>query len=403
MTRIRLITGAALALAVLASQWSTLAIPHQAGRLRLEARLFSQIVPTDPGAGVGPGQQGHGFTDCGTTGEAGSGAYDKDISCDDPIAPDNETAIAVHPTNPNLLLAGSNDYQISFKGNTAILQVPSGFFFSADGGITWLDGELPLQGSLGGGDPAPAFDVKHNQMVFASLSFVCGQFAPVCTRGNVMFARSPLGPNATPPTGTIVWQDTIVANGSGSDPSAQQHFMDKEWIAVDNYPASPHFGNIYIVYQRFRTESGSYDESPTLFEKSADGGRTWTQPVEISGRNPVYCTFQDDADDAATTTGANSPKATAEGAEDPFACDQDGALRPVRQRAEPRGVRAAAALRLAGHAGEVARRRQHVRGRGAHRRQPGRLRPRIRAGAWQVTSRFQQSLHRADPHRQQRG
>src|SRR6187431_1648776 len=114
MTRMRLIAGTALALALLTSQWSTLAIPHQAGRLRLEARLFSQIVPTDPGAGVGPGQQGRGFTDCGAFGEAGRGFFDKDVSCDDPIAPDNELAIAVHPTNPNLLLAGSNDYQISF-------------------------------------------------------------------------------------------------------------------------------------------------------------------------------------------------------------------------------------------------------------------------------------------------
>jgi len=329
MTRMRLIAGTALALAVLTSQWSTLAIPHQAGRLHLEARLFSQIVPTDPGSGVGPGQQGRGFSDCGTSGEAAGGVYDKDVSCDDPIAPDNETAIAVHPTNPNLLLAGSNDYQLAFKGNTAILQVPSGFFFSSDGGGTWIDGELPLTGSLGGGDPAPAFDLKHNQMVFASLSFVCGQFGPICTRGNLMFASSPLGPNATAPSGVIVWDDTIVAKGSGSDVSAQQLFIDKEWIAVDNYPSSPHFGNIYIVYQQYRTESGSYDESPTMFVKSEDGGRTWALPVEISGRNPVYCTFQDDADDTSADNGANSPKATAEGPEDPFACDQDGFSYPA--------------------------------------------------------------------------
>ena len=329
MKRIRLIAGTAIALAVLATQWSTFAIPHQVGRLRLEARLFSQIVPTDPGAGPGPGQQGRLFTNCGAFGEAGRGFYDKDISCDDPIAPDNETAIAVHPTNPNLLLAGSNDYQITFKGNTSIVQVPSGFFFSSDGGGTWIDGELPLRGSLGGGDPAPAFDLKHNQMVFASLSFVCGQFAPVCTRGNIMFASSPLGPNATAPTGPIVWHDTIVATGSASDRSAQQHFLDKEWIAVDNYPSSPHFGNIYIVYQRFRIESGSYDESPTMLVKSEDGGLTWTRPVEISGRNPVYCTFQDDADDTAAVNGATSPQGTVEGPEDPFACDQDGFSYPV--------------------------------------------------------------------------
>jgi len=328
MKRFRFIAGTTVALACLATEWPTLAIPHQVDRLRLEARLFSQIVPIAPGSGVGPGQQGRGFTDCGAFGEAGRGVYDKDISCDDPIAPDNETAIAVHPTNAKLLLAGSNDYQIRFLGNTANVQVPSGYFFSADGGDTWLDGELPLRGSLGGGDPAPAFDLRHNQMVFASLSFVCGQFAPVCTRGNVMFARSPLGPNATAPTGAIVWQDTIVARGVASDVSAQQLFLDKEWIAVDNYPSSPHFGNIYIVFQRFRTESGRYDESPTMFVKSEDGGRSWTVPVEISGRNPVYCTFQDDADDVSGGS-EGPPQAHSEGPEDPVACDQDGFAYPI--------------------------------------------------------------------------
>jgi hypothetical protein len=166
-------------------------------------------------------------------------------------------------------------------------------------------------------------------MVFASLSFVCGQFAPVCTRGNIMFASSPLGPNGTAPTGPIVWTDTIIVNGSGSDNSAQQRFLDKEWIAVDNYPSSPHFGNIYIVYQQFRTESGSYDESPAMFVKSEDGGRSWTEPVEISGRNQVYCTFQDDPDDTASGNGARSTGAASEGPDDPFACDQNGFSYPV--------------------------------------------------------------------------
>jgi len=161
---------------------------------KAELRLFSQIVQLDPAdlEGVGPGQQGRHDANCGPFGEAGRGVFDKDISCDDAIAPDNEMAIAVHPTRPNLLLAGSNDYQLEFRGNTAIEQVPSGFFLSQDGGATWIDGELPMKGDLGGGDPVPGFDVKHNQMVFASLSFVCGQFAPLCSRGNVMFASAPL-------------------------------------------------------------------------------------------------------------------------------------------------------------------------------------------------------------------
>ena len=286
MTRIRLSAAIASALAIVGSQWSTLAIPIRPAGCDSKRGSSARSFPPTRAPASAPDNR-RGFTDCGAFGEAGRGFFDKDVSCDDPIAPDNELAIAVHPTNPNLLLAGSNDYQISFKGNAAILQVPSGFFFSSDGGGTWIDGELPLRGSLGGGDPAPAFDLKHNQMVFASLSFVCGQLAPICTRGNLMFASSPLGPNASAPTAPIVWQDRIVASGTASDLAAQQHFLDKEWIAVDNYPASPHFGNIYIVYQQFRTESGSYDESPTMLVKSEDGGLNWTRPLEISGRSPV--------------------------------------------------------------------------------------------------------------------
>ncbi len=322
----RILAAASLAFVALAISGSAVANPHQSDRIRAEARIFSQIVPTEPaaGVGVGPGQQNRREVNCGPFGNAGRGLFDKDISCDDQtVSPDNELAIAVHPTNPNLLLAGSNDYQITFLGATSILQVPSGYFFSKDGGGTWVDGELPLKGSLGGGDPAPAFDVKHNQMVFASLSFVCGQFAPVCSRGNIMFAKSPLGPNGTAPTGQINWSDRTVANGSASDNGAQQLFLDKEWITVDNNPSSPHYGNIYITYQQFRIEKGAYDESPVMFVKSEDGGNNWTLPVEISGRNPVYCTFQDDADDTADANGPNSSQGTAEGPDDPNACDQN--------------------------------------------------------------------------------
>src|SRR3989442_3458552 len=64
--------------------------------------------------GVGPGQQGKSQSYCGTNGEAGRGAFDKDVSCDDPFAPDNENSVSVDPANPNLVMAGANDYQLNF-------------------------------------------------------------------------------------------------------------------------------------------------------------------------------------------------------------------------------------------------------------------------------------------------
>jgi hypothetical protein len=121
----------------------------------------------------------------------------------------------------------------------------------------------------------------------------------------------------------VAWSDRIIANGSGSDAAAQQSFLDKEWMTVDNNPSSPHFGNIYVTFTAFRIENGAFDEAPILFVKSEDGGRTWTAPVEISGRHPAYCTFQDDPDDTADARGPRSDEGTAEGPDDPFACDQD--------------------------------------------------------------------------------
>jgi hypothetical protein len=308
---------------------------------KVEAKLYGQIVPTgfqadtvgQPGNGVGPGQSGRQDTYCGPNGEAGHGIFDKDVSCDDPFAPDNENSIAVDPEKPNLILGGSNDYQLNFVGNTLVEQVPSGFFLSQDGGKTWLDGELPMKGSLGGGDPVAGFDVKRNRLVFASLSFVCGQFAPVCSRGNVEFATSEISKLTGSPTDSVQWSDQTIVNGSASDVAAIQIFSDKEWLAVDNNRTittssgtrpNPNFGNYYVTYSKFRTESGRYDESPIWFTRSTDGGQHWSNPAEISGRSPGFCVQQDDANDPDTSAqGGNSSQAVSEGPDDPSACDQD--------------------------------------------------------------------------------
>jgi hypothetical protein len=290
----------------------------------------SDQAEVGPGNGVGPGQQGKQDTYCGAFGEAGRGVFDKDISCDDPFSPDNEISVAVDAANPNLVMAGSNDYQINFNGNSTNEQIPSGFMLSQDSGGTWIDGSLPMKGSLGGGDPVPQFNDKYHLGVFASLSFVVGQGvlhggSNPTSRGNVEFASfdlSKLGPD--PSTQEITWSDQTVANGSASDNGAQQIFLDKEWLAVDNNPTSPGYGNMYITYTQFRFESGVYDESPIMLTMSTDGGKSWSDPVEISGRNPVYCTYQADANDPNTdNSSTGSPNATAETADDPNACDED--------------------------------------------------------------------------------
>jgi hypothetical protein len=52
---------------------------------------------------------------------------------------------------------------------------------------------------------------------------------------------------------------------------------DKELLAVDNNPASPHYGNLYLVWTDFGVLG-----FPIRAIRSTDGGLTWSAPVTVS-------------------------------------------------------------------------------------------------------------------------
>src|SRR5713226_9612987 len=108
-------------------------------------------------------------------------------------APQNETAIAVDPNNPNRVVAAANDYvtrtwtcTISGRPCSALGDGYSGTYYSNDGGATWccssnLDGSnlgtlIPgVEHLVGGpydagGDPAVAFD-SHGHVYYSGLGF----------------------------------------------------------------------------------------------------------------------------------------------------------------------------------------------------------------------------------------
>src|SRR5215510_9074939 len=115
-------------------------------------------------------------------------------------APQNETAIAVDPNNPNRIVGGANDYVTRtwscFVGTTpcsALGDAYSGTYFSNDGGSTWCCNSNPnstytpttdpsqigtlipgvehlVGGQYGfGGDPSVAFDSRGN-VFYAGLA-----------------------------------------------------------------------------------------------------------------------------------------------------------------------------------------------------------------------------------------
>jgi len=192
------------------------------------------------------------------------------LDCDDQMA-NNESQIVVDPTDPLHAVVSSNDY-----GSCC-----DEFYTTFDGGLTWKTGNMSgLATDRNGSDPVTSFDPRHHVVLHASLSFRAqqGQVAD----GHVVVSVSR--------DGGVTWDKPVVVaegKGAGSDPVAV--FNDKEWMATDTTPASPHYGRTYLTWTRFVTRAGADVESAIWAATSDDGGRTWSEPQEISGRDPELC------------------------------------------------------------------------------------------------------------------
>jgi hypothetical protein len=189
----------------------------------------------------------------------------------------NEPSLAQNPTNPQNLIAGSND-EIGLPACTDATPSScpftrgvsvSGFYASFDGGQTW-----PCQGLLdlsafaeyAFGDPSQAFDSRGNAY-YGTLAF---PFPPtpdqLATGLNADFfvAKSTDG-------GCTYSSIALV---SGASPAI---FDDKDAITADANPASPFRDNVYAAWTKF-TKGGDQ----IVFSRSTDGGANWSNPLPIS-------------------------------------------------------------------------------------------------------------------------
>jgi hypothetical protein len=129
-----------------------------------------------------------------------------------------------------------------------------GFATSRDSGRTWTRGFLHGL-TPRASDPSIAYDHKHGQWLAVSLVF--GDL-----RSSIDVSRSADG---------LHWGSPVVA--ISTSPELGQ---DKEWIACDNWPQSPHYGNCYLSYSDTVSEE-------VVAQVSGDGGLTWSAPAAAPG------------------------------------------------------------------------------------------------------------------------
>jgi BNR repeat protein len=177
----------------------------------------------------------------------------------------NETAIAVDPTNPQHLVVGANDYRVCCD-STALNDGTGWAYVSNDGGHTWANVQVPgLTAETGGtgnfkkvdsaGDPAltigPDGTVYYANIVFSRVSPSSGVAVSVSHDGG------------------LTWDAPNMVTFN----SATNFFNDKELVA-----AGPD-GSVVVTWTRF--DSGAHGESylrsPIVMAISRDQGQTWNR------------------------------------------------------------------------------------------------------------------------------
>jgi BNR repeat protein/BNR/Asp-box repeat protein len=183
--------------------------------------------------------------------------------------PHNETSIAVNPTDPNNIIGGANDYQLSLNpGGHVGEQVLSRAHVSTDGGQTWS--EYPLYSSStyqATGDPSVAFDAS-GHAYYATLGF---RFVgPVNAQNpDVLVANSG--------DGGKTWSVARVAAGSGVETSVGD-LLDKEYVTAWGQ------GNAIVTFGDFSlAQKGGFVSARIYDSVTHDFGKTWSAPTLISG------------------------------------------------------------------------------------------------------------------------
>jgi hypothetical protein len=172
-----------------------------------------------------------------------------------------EPDIAVDPNDPNVVVA------VFQQGRFFdIASVDPGYTTSHDGGRTWVRGNFPhLTQTVGGpyeraSDPVVAFGPDGAVYITTIALDEINDF-----RTAVTIQRSD--------DGGLTFGDPVIIREDAN----LSVFNDKEWVAVDTFPASPHFGRIYVAWDRIAGSS-----QPPQLSYSDNRGATWSRMKQLS-------------------------------------------------------------------------------------------------------------------------
>jgi hypothetical protein len=161
----------------------------------------------------------------------------------------NETTIAQSTDNPSLLVAGANTYYDN-SGNCQ--DSHAGVYHSSDGGQHWSFEVMPGLQFPASGDPEVTYDPVRHMFLYAFVEFTRNDD----TKGRIGVEASSDGVNWS--------RNTTLDSSNASDGT------DKPTIAVDQNPASPHYGRIAVAWTEFFGNNAVYQEDYT-----DTGGSSW--------------------------------------------------------------------------------------------------------------------------------
>ena len=179
----------------------------------------------------------------------------------------SESCIAINPLDPQNLIGVSKKFT-----DPAAYLFKVGVVYTFDGGDSWQEAALPAPADWDCmTDPWVAFD----RLGHAFLAVEPDKFHPA--RQGTTVSLDAVGMCVyRSQDGGRTWEAPLMLDTDSTD--------DKQCVVCDNFPQSPYYGNVYVVWG---------DSAPLKFARSTNHGESWEgqaggQVGEIAHVDPTY-------------------------------------------------------------------------------------------------------------------